>query len=144
MHSIYIDAHLLFQKLEYSILTVTQLATPAAMQPLAAGGGVSWPLYAATVAAALLVTAIVLRLAARSTAAACKARPPAGSLGWPLVGETLQFISAAYSSRPESFVEKRCRRWAPPPPPWHRQRAYVVAASVVLKISLVLVDWLIP
>nr|AAV59373.1 putative cytochrome P450 [Oryza sativa Japonica Group] len=81
------------------------------MQPLAAGGGVSWPLYAATVAAALLVTAIVLRLAARSTAAACKARPPAGSLGWPLVGETLQFISAAYSSRPESFVEKRCRRY---------------------------------
>ncbi|EAY96882.1 hypothetical protein OsI_18805 [Oryza sativa Indica Group] len=81
------------------------------MQPLAAGGAVSWPLYAATVAAALLVTAIVLRLAARSTAAACKARPPAGSLGWPLVGETLQFISAAYSSRPESFVEKRCRRY---------------------------------
>uniref|UniRef100_A0A0E0KZJ9 Cytochrome P450 90D2 n=1 Tax=Oryza punctata TaxID=4537 RepID=A0A0E0KZJ9_ORYPU len=78
------------------------------MQPLAAGG-VSWPLYTASVVAALLVTAVVLRLAARSTAA--KARPPAGSLGWPLVGETLQFISAAYSSRPESFVEKRCLRY---------------------------------
>ncbi|KAJ1685493.1 hypothetical protein LUZ63_016883 [Rhynchospora breviuscula] len=37
-----------------------------------------------------------------------KARLPSGSLGWPVIGETLDFISCAYSTRPESFMEKRC------------------------------------
>ncbi|XP_031248375.1 3-epi-6-deoxocathasterone 23-monooxygenase CYP90D1 [Pistacia vera] len=32
---------------------------------------------------------------------------PLGSLGWPFLGETLEFISCAYSERPESFVDKR-------------------------------------
>ncbi|PSS07356.1 3-epi-6-deoxocathasterone 23-monooxygenase [Actinidia chinensis var. chinensis] len=32
---------------------------------------------------------------------------PSGSLGWPLLGETLEFISCAYSDRPESFMDKR-------------------------------------
>ncbi|KAG0486499.1 hypothetical protein HPP92_008594 [Vanilla planifolia] len=32
---------------------------------------------------------------------------PLGSLGWPVVGETLEFLSAAYSSRPESFMDLR-------------------------------------
>ncbi|KAJ3694097.1 hypothetical protein LUZ60_009577 [Juncus effusus] len=36
------------------------------------------------------------------------ARLPRGTLGWPLIGETLDFISCAYSPRPESFMEKRC------------------------------------
>ncbi|CAO2194060.1 unnamed protein product [Urochloa humidicola] len=35
------------------------------------------------------------------------ARLPPGSFGWPLIGETLDFVSCAYSSRPESFVDKR-------------------------------------
>ncbi|PAN32750.1 hypothetical protein PAHAL_5G509200 [Panicum hallii] len=35
------------------------------------------------------------------------ARLPPGSFGWPLVGETLDFVSCAYSSRPEAFVDKR-------------------------------------
>ncbi|KAH6773423.1 cytochrome P450 [Perilla frutescens var. hirtella] len=35
---------------------------------------------------------------------------PLGSLGiWPFVGETIHFISSAYSDRPESFVDKRRR-----------------------------------
>jgi steroid 3-oxidase len=34
-------------------------------------------------------------------------RLPAGSLGLPVLGETPAFIFAAYSPRPESFVEKR-------------------------------------
>ncbi|KAL4369405.1 hypothetical protein GQ457_05G025020 [Hibiscus cannabinus] len=33
---------------------------------------------------------------------------PLGSMGWPFVGETIQFISCAYSDRPESFMD--CRR----------------------------------
>ena len=37
------------------------------------------------------------------------ARLPPGSFGWPLVGETLDFVSCAYSSRPEAFVDKRRR-----------------------------------
>ncbi|GMH06506.1 hypothetical protein Nepgr_008346 [Nepenthes gracilis] len=32
---------------------------------------------------------------------------PRGSLGWPFIGETLDFIAAAYTSRPVSFMEKR-------------------------------------
>ncbi|KAI3455547.1 hypothetical protein Pfo_012210 [Paulownia fortunei] len=37
---------------------------------------------------------------------------PLGSLGiWPLIGETIQFISCAYSDRPESFVDKRRRMY---------------------------------
>ncbi|EOA30416.1 hypothetical protein CARUB_v10013542mg [Capsella rubella] len=32
---------------------------------------------------------------------------PQGSLGWPVLGETIEFISSAYSNRPESFMDKR-------------------------------------
>ena len=32
---------------------------------------------------------------------------PLGSLGWPFIGETMEFISCGYSSRPESFMDKR-------------------------------------
>ncbi|XP_039069735.1 3-epi-6-deoxocathasterone 23-monooxygenase CYP90C1-like [Hibiscus syriacus] len=32
---------------------------------------------------------------------------PKGSLGWPLIGETLDFIASGYTSRPVSFMDKR-------------------------------------
>lgn len=32
---------------------------------------------------------------------------PRGNQGWPLIGETLDFIACGYSSRPVSFMEKR-------------------------------------
>ncbi|NP_001289920.1 3-epi-6-deoxocathasterone 23-monooxygenase-like [Camelina sativa] len=32
---------------------------------------------------------------------------PKGSLGWPLIGETLNFIACGYSSQPVTFMEKR-------------------------------------
>ncbi|CAL9220726.1 unnamed protein product [Arabidopsis halleri] len=32
---------------------------------------------------------------------------PQGSLGWPVIGETIEFISSAYSDHPESFMDKR-------------------------------------
>ncbi|KAG0491837.1 hypothetical protein HPP92_005235 [Vanilla planifolia] len=35
---------------------------------------------------------------------------PSGSFGWPVVGETLEFVSAAYSPRPESFMDRRRER----------------------------------
>ncbi|CAN6336534.1 unnamed protein product [Urochloa humidicola] len=96
-----------------------------------AGGGDPWPpaSIAGSVAAALLVAAVIARLvlphlrsssginkplrgtAARAASGAAgsssAARVPAGSLGWPVVGETPAFILAAYSRRPESFVERR-------------------------------------
>ncbi|CAO2205264.1 unnamed protein product [Urochloa humidicola] len=54
----------------------------------------------------LLVTALWRRRRdAKKEAQA--ARLPPGSFGWPLVGETLDFVSCAYSSRPEAFVDKR-------------------------------------
>lgn len=36
-----------------------------------------------------------------------RSRIPRGSLGWPLIGETLEYIACGYSSRPVSFMEKR-------------------------------------
>ncbi|PWZ16377.1 Cytochrome P450 90D2 [Zea mays] len=86
------------------------------------GGGCSWPAsVVGSVTAALLLAAVIVRLFVPSACssgiikgrrqvgagAAGGARLPAGSLGWPLLGETLAFIRAAYSPRPESFVEKR-------------------------------------
>nr|ASW22753.1 3-epi-6-deoxocathasterone 23-monooxygenase [Eschenbachia blinii] len=34
-------------------------------------------------------------------------KPPRGSSGWPLIGETIEFIAAGYTSRPVTFMEKR-------------------------------------
>ena len=36
-----------------------------------------------------------------------KSSLPLGTLAWPLVGETIDFISCAYSDRPESFMDNR-------------------------------------
>ncbi|XWS20157.1 hypothetical protein CRYUN_Cryun31cG0076600 [Craigia yunnanensis] len=36
---------------------------------------------------------------------------PLGTLGWPFVGETIEFISCAYSDRPESFMDSRRRMY---------------------------------
>jgi 3-epi-6-deoxocathasterone 23-monooxygenase len=32
---------------------------------------------------------------------------PKGNKGWPLLGETLDFIACGYTSNPVSFIEKR-------------------------------------
>ncbi|KAJ7963165.1 putative Cytochrome P450 [Quillaja saponaria] len=32
---------------------------------------------------------------------------PSGTFGWPFIGETIEFVSCAYSDRPESFMDKR-------------------------------------
>ncbi|KAL8200418.1 hypothetical protein R6Q57_011757 [Mikania cordata] len=34
-------------------------------------------------------------------------QPPRGTSGWPVIGETIEFIAAGYTSRPVSFMEKR-------------------------------------
>lgn len=36
-----------------------------------------------------------------------KGQVPKGQLGWPFIGETLDFIACGYTSRPVSFMEKR-------------------------------------
>ncbi|KAG0517316.1 hypothetical protein BDA96_09G078700 [Sorghum bicolor] len=96
------------------------------MWPIIIRGG-SWPpssVDVGSVTAALLLAAAVIfiprvwsssrtrrpQVPASGGSTAGGARLPAGSLGWPLLGETLAFIRAAYSPRPESFVEKR-RLW---------------------------------
>lgn len=32
---------------------------------------------------------------------------PKGNLGWPFIGETLDFIACGYTARPVSFMDKR-------------------------------------
>ena len=34
---------------------------------------------------------------------------PLGSLGFPFIGETIEFVTCAYSDRPETFMNKRRR-----------------------------------
>ncbi|XP_047147435.1 3-epi-6-deoxocathasterone 23-monooxygenase CYP90C1-like [Vigna umbellata] len=36
-----------------------------------------------------------------------KGKVPRGNKGWPLLGETLEFIACGYTSNPVSFMEKR-------------------------------------
>ncbi|KAJ6696284.1 3-EPI-6-DEOXOCATHASTERONE 23-MONOOXYGENASE CYP90D1 [Salix koriyanagi] len=36
---------------------------------------------------------------------------PLGARGWPFIGETIDFVSCAYSDRPESFMDKRRRMY---------------------------------
>ncbi|XP_076932753.1 3-epi-6-deoxocathasterone 23-monooxygenase CYP90D1-like [Bidens hawaiensis] len=43
----------------------------------------------------------------------CKSSSPSkrillGSMGWPFIGETLDFIACGYTDRPQSFMDKRC------------------------------------
>ncbi|GKV36528.1 hypothetical protein SLEP1_g44649 [Rubroshorea leprosula] len=42
-----------------------------------------------------------------SSSSKCSGKLPLGTLGWPFLGETLEFICCAYSDRPESFMDKR-------------------------------------
>ncbi|RZR79542.1 hypothetical protein BHM03_00005284 [Ensete ventricosum] len=63
-------------------------------------------LWAASVT--LLATVIIARTWGMKRSSGQRGhRLPAGSRGWPLVGETLQFVSCAYSPRPERFMDKR-------------------------------------
>ncbi|KAF5751278.1 3-epi-6-deoxocathasterone 23-monooxygenase-like isoform X2 [Tripterygium wilfordii] len=48
-----------------------------------------------------------IRSSSSSSPNTCKL--PLGSLGWPFIGETIDFVSCAYSDRPESFTDKRRR-----------------------------------
>ncbi|KAM6585277.1 hypothetical protein CsatB_012279 [Cannabis sativa] len=36
---------------------------------------------------------------------------PLGSMGWPFLGETIEFVTCAYSDRPETFMDKRRRMY---------------------------------
>ncbi|URE42360.1 cytochrome P450 [Musa troglodytarum] len=62
-------------------------------------------LWAASVT--LLATVIITRTWGMKRSGQRGHRLPAGCRGWPLVGETLQFVSCAYSPRPERFMDKR-------------------------------------
>ena len=76
---------------------------------------VSWPAPSTCAAAGALLAAAwllcfrLLPAVARPRRRAMKtgAQLPPGSFGWPVVGETLDFVSCSYSPRPEAFVDKR-------------------------------------
>lgn len=45
-----------------------------------------------------------------------KGKVPRGNKGWPLLGETLEFIACGYTSNPVSFMEKRKSLYDPSTP----------------------------
>ncbi|KAK3030569.1 hypothetical protein RJ639_039447 [Escallonia herrerae] len=40
-------------------------------------------------------------------------RLPHGRTGWPLIGETLEFVSSGWNGRPEKFIAERMNRYSP-------------------------------
>jgi len=82
---------------------------------------VSWPAPSTCTGACALLAAVWLlcfRLLpavawprSRRATKTEQAQLPPGSFGWPVVGETLDFVSCAYSPRPEAFVDKRRLRY---------------------------------
>ncbi|KAK9131140.1 hypothetical protein Sjap_011627 [Stephania japonica] len=74
----------------------------------------------ATVVVLLLSTLVLLRKywkrrhgssSSRNTTTNPPISLPLGNSGWPFIGETMEFISCAYSDRPESFMDKRRRMY---------------------------------
>ncbi|KAK9101281.1 hypothetical protein Scep_024711 [Stephania cephalantha] len=71
-----------------------------------------------TVVVLFLSTIVLLKIyckrrdgssSSRNTATSPPISIPLGTLGWPFIGETIEFITCAYSDRPESFMDKRRR-----------------------------------
>ncbi|CAD5194280.1 unnamed protein product [Musa acuminata subsp. malaccensis] len=58
-------------------------------------------------AASVIVVTVILCKSRKLKRRTRAGRLPKGALGWPLIGETLEFVSCAYSPRPESFMDKR-------------------------------------
>ncbi|KAF8388826.1 hypothetical protein HHK36_025506 [Tetracentron sinense] len=56
---------------------------------------------------AILLSTIILYSTWRRIRSRYRIPLPLGTLGWPFIGETLEFISCAYSDRPERFMDKR-------------------------------------
>uniref|UniRef100_A0A0E0JF71 Cytochrome P450 90D2 n=1 Tax=Oryza punctata TaxID=4537 RepID=A0A0E0JF71_ORYPU len=78
------------------------------MMSTAAAAAAGWAPALVVAAVAGVVWVVVLcRQLVRRKGDAAAARVPPGSFGWPVVGETLEFVSCAYSPRPEAFVDKR-------------------------------------
>lgn len=63
--------------------------------------------WVATTVTVVLATILWNELRRRRRRRKRAAQVPRGSFGWPLIGETLDFVSCAYSPRPESFMDKR-------------------------------------
>ncbi|TXG68635.1 hypothetical protein EZV62_003570 [Acer yangbiense] len=72
-----------------------------------------WILFVIAVLSSSTTTIIILYNRSRftslrsSSSSYRSSQLPSGTLGWPFLGETLEFISCAYSDCPESFVDKR-------------------------------------
>ncbi|XXG64240.1 hypothetical protein AAC387_Pa05g2240 [Persea americana] len=66
-----------------------------------------WVVCVITTMVILAPIIILCRKRGLRTKAGNRTHLPPGTLGWPFIGETLEFISCAYTARPESFVDKR-------------------------------------
>ncbi|KAL6626916.1 hypothetical protein ACP70R_030642 [Stipagrostis hirtigluma subsp. patula] len=85
----------------------TATAVPWPAPPCLAGVALPLLVVVAAAGVSLLLFRKLLPAMDGGRGAGREARLPPGSFGWPVVGETLDFVSCAYSSRPEAFVDKR-------------------------------------
>ncbi|XP_039004549.1 3-epi-6-deoxocathasterone 23-monooxygenase CYP90D1-like [Hibiscus syriacus] len=59
----------------------------------------------------LVFSIIFLHSKTKSLRSKTSCQLPLGTVGWPFLGETIDFISCAYSDRPESFTDRRRRMY---------------------------------
>lgn len=66
-----------------------------------------WMIEVCVVIGMLLMSWWILLYGKNDEKTVGKGKVPKGNSGWPLLGETLDFIASGYSSTPLTFFEKR-------------------------------------
>lgn len=117
----------------YLQLASLRLATTIPLAPrlydanlLAASGAAmaSSMAYIALLCAALAAVVALLRWAYRWSHPRSNGRLPPGSLGLPVIGETLQFFAPNPTCDLSPFVKERIKRYTPPPQNQERMRQW--------------------
>ncbi|MFS7934967.1 putative protopanaxadiol 6-hydroxylase [Helianthus anomalus] len=70
-------------------------------------------LYATTVSLFVVVISFSLHLVFYKSKSAVKGKLPPGKKGWPIIGESLEFLATGWNGHPEKFVLDRMAKFSP-------------------------------